>query len=144
MDVLLGLVCEDAHPDARGNLDVRGVFSDLYAPSFPAVQDRLVLVLTLEWDRRDEGRFRFRVDLTSPGGEVTATVDGESDVTPRPDGRPPPRTPLVMPMEEIVFPEPGPYRFRVRMKGETLEGPVLYLVEQEEAPRGPSLELVDG
>ena len=41
----------------------------------------------------------------------------------------------------MVFPEPGPYRFRVRMKGQELDGPVLYLVEREEAPEGPSLQL---
>ena len=39
-----------------------------------------------------------------------------------------------MPVEEAIFPRPGPYRFVVRMKGQTFPGPSLYLVEADEAP----------
>lgn len=134
MELLLGLVCDDARTTPEGKIDVRGVFNDLYAPGFPAKQERMVLVLAVEWDREDEGRYRFRVDLEGPADKPSLTVDGHSDVEPRPASRPPPRTRLIMPLEEVVFPEPGRYRFRVRMKGRTFQGPSLHLVEREEAP----------
>lgn len=135
MRILAAAVCDHAVPAADGKLNLHGVFHDLYAAGFPARQDRMTLVLTLEWDRHDEGRHNFRVDVRDPDGRPTLTVEGESEVTPTPAGRPPPRTPLVMPLEDIVFPVPGRYEFEVRVKGHVFPGPTLFLVEvKEEAP----------
>lgn len=136
MELLLGLVCDDARTTDEGKLDVQGIFNDLYAPGFPAKQDRMVLVLAIEWDRRDQGRFQFRVDLNGPDGSTSLTVDGHTEVDRRPPERPPARTRLVMPLEDVIFPRAGKYRFEVRMKGETFPGPTLHLVEQEAAPEG--------
>ena len=134
MQLLLALVCDEAGLNPEGKLDVHGVFNDLYAPGFPAKQDRMVLVLVVEWDRADQGRYRFRVDLEDDTGKPTLSVEGYSDVDPRPEDRPPARTRLVMPLEEVVFPGPGAYTFQLRMKGRTLQGPSIYLVEAAEAP----------
>lgn len=134
MELVLGLVCDDARATPEGKLDVQGVFNDLYAPGFPAKQDHMVLVLAMEWDRDDQGRFQFRVDLKGPDGRPSLTVDGHTEVDRRPPERPPARTRLVMPLEEVVFPEAGTYRFEVRMKGRTFEGPALHLVEQDAPP----------
>lgn len=137
MELLLGLVCDDAQTTAEGKLDVQGIFNDLYAPGFPAKQDRMVLVIAMEWDREDQGRFQFRVDLTGPEGRPSLTVDGHTEVDRRPPDRPPARTRLVMPLEDVVFPRPGTYRFEVRMKGQTFPGPSLHLVEQDAPPAAP-------
>jgi hypothetical protein len=134
MQLLLALVCDQANVTPEGKLDVHGVFNDLYAPGFPAKQERMVLALVVEWDREDQGRFRFRVDLEDEDGKPTLSVEGYSDVDPRPADRPPPRTRLIMPLEEVVFPRPGAYTFRLSMKGQTLPGPSIYLVEAAEAP----------
>ena len=98
MQLLLALVCDDAALNPEGKLDVHGVFNDLYAPGFPAKQEHMVLALVVEWDREDEGRFRFRVDLEDEDGKPTLSVEGYSDVDARPADRPPPRTRLVMPL----------------------------------------------
>jgi hypothetical protein len=37
-----------------------------------------------------------------------------------------------MPLEGIVFPRAGQYQFRVKVKGQTLDGPSLYLMEAPE------------
>ena len=135
MRLLASALCDQASAGPDGKLEMRGVFHDLYAPGFPARQERMVLVLAVEWDREDEGRYSFRIDVTGPDGRPTLTVEGQSDVTPRPPDRPPPRTRLAMPLEEVVFPVPGRYDFQVRLKGRTLQGPTLYLVEtKEEGP----------
>jgi hypothetical protein len=132
--LLLALVCDDASINSEGKLDVHGVFNDLYAPAFPAKQARMVLVLVVEWDREDEGRHRFRLDLEDETGKATLSVEGYSDVDRRPPDRPPPRTRLVMPLEEVVFPRSGEYSFRIRMKGRSLPGPSLHLVEAAAPP----------
>ena len=132
MRILTAAACDHAAPTPDGKLDLHGVFHDLYAPGFPARQDRMTLVLTLEWDRSDDGRHAFRINIRDPEGRPSLTVEGESKVTPAPAGRPPPRTRLVMPLENVVFPVPGRYEFEVKVKGNVFSGPTLYLVEVEE------------
>lgn len=134
MHLQLALICDDAREGPEGKLDVHGVFHDLYAPGFPAKQERMVLVLVVEWARSDQGRFKFRVDLEGPEGKATLTLDGHTDVDPRDPDRPPARTRLVMPLEEVIFPRPGRYDFTVRVKGRKLRGPSLHLVETGGGP----------
>ena len=129
MDLQLALVCDDARDTPDGKLDVHGVFHDLFAPGFPARQDRMVLVVAVEWDRSDDGRFRFRVDLVDADDRPSLTVEGETDVDRRGPDRPPARTRLIMPLENVVFPQPGAYRFLVRVKGRVFDGPTLHLLE---------------
>lgn len=136
MDVQLALVCDDARMRPDGKMDVDGVFNDLAAPGFPARQDRMVLVTAIEWDRSDQGRNKFKVDLKGPDGKLSLTVEGETDVDPRPAHRPPPRTRLILPLENVVFPQAGRYRFEIRVKGQTLPGPSIFLMEGEPAGEG--------
>jgi len=136
MELQLALVCDDARTTPEGKLDVHGVFNDLYAPGFPAKQQHMVLVLTLEWDRTDSGRILFKVELTDPAGRPTLTVEGQSDVDLRPADRPPARTRLILPLEEVIFPTAGRYQFNVKVKGRTFAGPSLHLVDTTEAPEG--------
>lgn len=130
MKLLLALLCEDASVNSLGRLDIHGVLNDLSAPGFPARQDRMVLVLVIEWGGDDQGRFALRVDLIAPDGKPSVTVNGHTDVDRRAPGRPPARTQLVMPLETIIFPVAGAYSFRVRVKGQDMDGPTLHLQEQ--------------
>ncbi len=131
MNLQFALFCEDAQETADGKLDVRGILHELSAPGFPALQERMVLVLVVEWDRKDQGRYGLKAELVSPSGQVVLTVDGHSEVDLRPKSRPPARTRLVMPLEKVVFPLPGRYHLRVMVKGERFRGPSLYLQELE-------------
>lgn len=133
MRILAAHFCEEAHVDEAGKLHVHGIFFDRAAPGFPAQQDRMVLVLVVEWDAEDQGRYRFRLDLDGGGDKPSFTIDGHTDVGRRPGDLTPPRTVLIMPVENTVFPHPGLYRLVIRVKGETLPGPTLHLVETAEA-----------
>jgi hypothetical protein len=129
MHVQLAFVCDEASMTPDGKMDVRGLFNDLAAPGFPAKQDRMVLVTTIEWDPGDEGRNAFRVDLLGPDGRPSLTVDGHTEVERRAHDRPPPRTRLILPLEGVVFPQPGRYTFEIRVRGRKLRGPSLFLME---------------
>ena len=135
MQLQIAVLCDHASTNPEGKLDVHGIFNDLYAPGFPAQQDRMVLVLQIEWDHDDHGRYQFRADLLDPAGQPALSVDGHTDVDSRPLDRPPPRTRLVLPLDQVVFPAPGRYRVRIRLKGKELEGPSLYLVSAAEPAR---------
>ena len=132
--------CDDAQEGPGGKLEARGIFHDLLAPGFPALQERMVLVMVMEWGQKDRGRYGFKAELVDPDGTVVLTVDGHSEVEPRPPDKPLPRTRLIMPLEQVVFPKPGRYHLRVIVKGERFRGPSLYLQESEEA--GASVEEV--
>ena len=129
LDLQLAFFCDQAHEAHEGKLDIQGIFHDLFAPGFPATQERMVLVLVLDWDRTDKGQYQLKAELVAPDGKVVLTVDGHSDVEPRPAGRPPARTRIVMPIEKAVFPKPGRYHLRVIVKGQRFRGPTLHLVE---------------
>ena len=131
MELQLALFCDDAQETPDGKLDIRGVFHDLFAPGFPAMQERMVLILVLDWGKSDQGQYNMKAELVAPDGSVVLTVDGHSEVTPVPAGAPPPRTRLVMPLEKAVFPKPGKYHLRVMVKGKRFKGPSLHLVEMD-------------
>jgi hypothetical protein len=131
MHVHLALVCDDAQMRPDGKMDVQGVFNDLAAPSFPARQDRMVLVTTIEWESGEEGRIPFRVDLVGPTGRPSLTVDGHTEVERRNPSLPPPRTRLILPLEGVVFPQAGLYSFQIRALGRKLRGPSIFLMETE-------------
>lgn len=134
MHLQLALICDHAAATPEGKLDIHGVFNDLFAPGFPAKQARMVLVLALEWDRTDEGRHKFKVELLDPMGKPSLTVEGDTEVDRRPVGRPPARTRVILPLEDVVFPVPGRYTFDLRVKGKRLKGPSLYLIETDQLP----------
>jgi hypothetical protein len=129
MQLRFSAICEDARPTPDGKLDVHGVYHDLSAPGFPAKQEHLVLVLVLEWDREDHGRYLFKADLEDAAGKPSLTVEGETEVHRPAPGSPPARSQLIMPLDGVVFPRAGQYQFRVKVKGHTFEGPSLYLME---------------
>jgi hypothetical protein len=131
MKLLLGLVCDRASLDGQGRLHVQGQYLDLYAPGFPAKHD-LTLVLVLEWPRSDRGRYTFVVELTGPDGKPSLRGEGFTEVVATDPSGPRARTTYVQPLEDVVFPTPGEYRFRVRVKGDWHEGPVLYLWKTDE------------
>lgn len=131
MELLFAFLCDEALEDPTGKLDVRGIFHDLFAPGFPAMQESMTLVLVVEWGRTDQGRFAIKVELVSPDGQVVLTVDGHSEVDTRPAQSAPARTRLVMPLEKVVFPRPGRYHLRVIVKGKRLRGPSLHVMKIE-------------
>jgi hypothetical protein len=138
MELQFAFFCDEAQEVPGGKLDARGIFHELYASGFPAMQEAMVLVLVIDWDRKDQGRFGLKAELVAPEGSIVLTVDGHSDVEPRPKDRPPARTRLVMQLEKVPFPTPGKYHLRVKVKGERFRGPSLFLaeIEEEEAGQG--------
>lgn len=128
----ISFFCDDAQTGADGKLDATGIYNELYARSFPARQDRLCLVCVVQWQCEDDGRKQFTIDLNDPSGTSIFTVDGYTDITSRPRSRPPARTHLVLPMTNVVFPEPGVYRTMVELDGTTSSGAALYLTHTDE------------
>jgi hypothetical protein len=120
--------CESAETAANGKLDLRGIYNELYAPGFPARQEHLILAGVVEWNREDHGTQPFKIDLMDPDGSEIFTIDGHSEVEARPQTRPPSKTHLILPLENLIFQQAGTYPAKVQIGGETIEGPSLYLM----------------
>tara|TARA_B100000427_G_scaffold285858_1_gene259531 strand:- start:563 stop:859 length:297 start_codon:yes stop_codon:yes gene_type:complete len=94
----------------------------------------MVLVIVIEWDREDHGRYRFQVTLdheTEPFSE--RVLDVETEVRKPTAFEAGAKTPVIVPMHEVLFPHSGQYTFRIKAKGKTIDGPGVYLVEVPEA-----------
>lgn len=123
MDLILSLACEFARARPDGRLDVRGAFNELQAPGFPAAQDRMTVVFVMEWGPSEHGRHAFTADLVDEDDRKVLTIEGHTDVQPRPpaEGRAPPQTRLIMELERVIFPHPGRYRFILRLGSDVRE-----------------------
>lgn len=130
------LFCTDASAGPDGKLNIHGVFNDLRAPDFPARQDQMVLAGIVEWDRHEQGRIPFRIDLIDPEGMSIFTIEGHTDVESQPQSGAPARTQFVLPLKNVMFPVPGRYQIRMDFDGHKTTGPSMYLLrssdEQEE------------
>lgn len=121
MILRLAAVCETAHERPDGRLDLIGVFSELNAPGFPAMQDRMTVVFIVEWEPDEAGQLPLRADLIDERGRKLLTIQGHTDVEARGADRAPPQTRLIMPLEKVVFPAPGRYRFELIAGGDVAD-----------------------
>ncbi len=122
------LFCRDAGTGPDGKMDIHGIFNELLAADFPAKQDRMVLAGIIEWNAEVRGKVPFKMDLMDPEGLSIFTIDGHTDVEPKPPSRAPAKTQFVLPMTDVMFPVPGRYQMRVEINGEVLQGPSMHLM----------------
>lgn len=132
MNLVLSLACEQAEARPDGKLDITGIFNELSAPGFPAAQDRMTVVFIVEWSAEETGKQPLRADLLDESGRTVLTIKGHTQVEPRGDGAPA-HTRLIMPLEDVRFPEPGRYRFRFTAGGAAAEAFSIYLHHHEPA-----------
>ncbi len=122
------LFCENAGVGPDGKLSIHGIFNELRAPDFPALQDKMVLVGIVEWQRDLDGRIPFAVDLNDPGGVSIFSIEGHTDVEARPASKAPAKTQLILPLKNVMFPAPGHYRTQININGSELSGPSMHLL----------------
>ncbi|HEX7051557.1 MAG TPA: hypothetical protein VF188_15225 [Longimicrobiales bacterium] len=132
MELILACACDDARVRDDGKIDIRGIFNELYAPGFPAMQDRMTVVLMVEWGREQSGRIPLRADLVDDAGRAVFTIEGHTDVELRGDARAPAQTRLILPVEEVVFPHAGQYHFEFSADGATSRAFSLFVGERQE------------
>jgi hypothetical protein len=118
MDLTLAVTCEEARERPDGRMDVVGVFNELGAPGFPALQDRMTLVLVMEWAAGEAGRQALRADLLDEADQRILTIEGHTDVTARREEGARAQTRLILLLERVVFPHAGRYHFDLIAAGD--------------------------
>ncbi|HEX6307029.1 MAG TPA: hypothetical protein VFZ69_02510 [Longimicrobiales bacterium] len=129
MILRLAALCEDARERPDGRLDLAGIFNELTAPGFPAMQDRMTVVFIVEWSTGETGELPLRADMVDETGRKLLTIQGHTHVDPRGTGRAPAQTRLIMPLEKVVFPRPGHYRFELLAGGDVADACSLFVGE---------------
>jgi hypothetical protein len=127
MILRLSTVCEAAHERPDGRVDLVGVFNELSAPGFPALQERMTVVFIVEWEAGESGRLPLRADMIDEQGRKLLTIQGHTDVDERSSDRAPAQTRLVMPLDKVVFPKPGRYRFELIAGGHVADACAFYV-----------------
>jgi len=117
MKVLYALLCEQAQERHDGRLDVHGVFHQLYAPAFPAQQERMTLAVAVEWEPQERGKIDFSIELMDPSRSPALSITGHTDVSDLQPFQGPPQTRLIMPLDGVVFPAEGTYVFELAVGG---------------------------
>jgi hypothetical protein len=130
MELILSLACDSAQVRPDGKVDVAGIFYELYAPGFPAAQARMSVLFLLEWEPTEQGRYEFAADLVDDEGSKVLTIEGHTDVEARPQGRAPAQTRILLPLENVVFPHAGRYRFMLKVGGRVRPAFAMFVGEQ--------------
>ena len=130
MELILALACDQATIRDDGKLDVRGVFNELGAPGFPASQDNMTVVFVIEWTAAEAGTQPLRADLLDQDDTMILTIQGQTEVDARAPDQPPAQTRVVLPLEKVVFPHPGRYRFRLRAGAEVREALPMFVAHR--------------
>ncbi len=131
MELKLAVVCEAARERPDGRLDIIGVFDELHAPAFPAVQERMTVVFIMEWSAGESGSQPFRADLVHASGRKILGLEGHTVVHAPGAGRA--VTKLVQPLEKVVFPAAGDYHFDLVAGGNIVAAAGVRLTESEPA-----------
>lgn len=129
MKLLYALLCEDGTERPDGRLDVHGVFHQLYAPGFPAQQDRMTLAVAVEWEPHERGRIEFSIELVDPSRSPVLSITGHTEVADPQPMQGPPQTRVVMPLENVVFPAEGSYAFELVVNGDRQRLAPLHLIK---------------
>jgi hypothetical protein len=129
MNIRLAVFCDQATERPDGRLDVAGIFDELAAPGFPAMQERMTVALVIEWDATEAGRQPLRADLVDDDETRILTIQGHTDVTAPGDDRRPARTRLVLPLERVIFPHEGRYHLDLIAGGESARACSLFVME---------------
>ena len=126
MQLKLAVVCDEARQRPDGKVDLLGVFDELAAPGFPAVQEKLTVVFIVEWEADEIGRQPLRADLVHDDDTKVLTIQGHAEV-----GGHGARllSRLVMPIENVIFPHAGAYHFELVAGGHSVRACSLHLVE---------------
>jgi Family of unknown function (DUF6941) len=109
----LGAIADEATVGAGDKLDVQGVFDTIFAESFPAIHARMVLVVRLQLEPRDDARERrVRVRLVDERGRRLFEQTARLEVGRVLPGHLP-ATNLICQLRNTTFHGPGRYHFLI-------------------------------
>jgi hypothetical protein len=109
MELKLFLAADYANITREGKLNVMGIFDNIYAPSFPVRHSSMHLVIKLIAELGEPGQPRdFSVKLLDEDANQVFDLSGKLQIPVGERGRVP-EVNLVLALNDVIFPKPGPY-----------------------------------
>lgn len=129
MKVTLCTCADFASSDARGKLNLMGIFDNIAMNTFPGAHARMVFVVRVLFEYADsESTKKFEVQLRSPNGNKVLELQGEVRIGTIQPGAFLTRN-LVFQLEGVPFERSGTYTFHVRADDKQLAELPLLLVK---------------
>ncbi|MEM7280415.1 MAG: hypothetical protein AAF438_02110 [Pseudomonadota bacterium] len=110
--------CDEAETTDDGKLNATGIFDELYAPGFPAQQERVVLAGVATWNRDDDGDKSIRIDIVGPEQKCIFSIEAVTTIDERPEDRAPAKSHFIFPLEKLTFDSAGDYQVQVTVGDE--------------------------
>lgn len=132
MDVPLAIAARRWDANDDGTLNIYGVFDEMSAPGKPCVVDHMLIVVSVSGDMAEVNHKRsISIPLIAPDGEEIGSATREF-VLPRPhrDGSRP-HMRLGFELRDVLFPEPGPYHFSIKIDNDVKRTIPLYINVRE-------------
>jgi hypothetical protein len=135
MNVLM-LVADYAKITGDGRVNVLGIFNQIKAVQFPARHHSLWLIakISLEIGERAIAR-PFEIRLLDQDGSSAFDLEGELPFQQVSDGFSP-EVNIILPINNLVFPGPGIYDFRLYINGESKASVPIQVVQVDQPKSG--------
>ena len=133
MNVVM-LVADYANLTGDGRVNVLGIFNQIRASNFPARHHSMWLIAKVSLDIGERAVTRpFEIRLLDEDSNSAFDLEGDLPFHQSESGMPP-EINIVLPLNNLVFPQPGIYNFRLYIN-EELKGSVPIQVVQVEQPK---------
>lgn len=128
MNILVAVLCDAATQDSSSKLNVLGAFDTIYAPQLPAVHPQCAVALRVTFGTGEEGQHKLALNfINADGRSIMPPLEMPLTVT-LPDGAHFLSVNLVLSLQQMQFPEAGPYSVDIRLDGRS-QGSIPLLVK---------------
>jgi hypothetical protein len=122
-------ICDHAFRTDSGKACIIGIFTYIWAPSFPAKHPQMVIAI--QFQGKPHEVFVPKIEIGRPNGDVLGRIEGDS-LTCDPEGG----AFLVATMVGTPFPEPGRYTVKVLAAGRPLATQSFQVHKMAQPPAG--------
>ena len=110
MKLIFAITADCANLTGDGKLNVMGVFTDINATSFPVRHPSIHLIVKFGVELGEQGQRSVHVLLRDPDGNELLKLSSDVNIPQTKVGRTA-EVNLILVLNNIVFPHPGPYQF---------------------------------
>jgi hypothetical protein len=113
MNVKYSFVCDAANISQTGNINVLGIFKNIFSSQFPCAHPKFTYVANIEFHRTEIGKHKFKITfIDEDGKKLIPSIDSEIDVQPQ-NPFENPWTNFLFEFANINFPKAGIYEINL-------------------------------
>jgi hypothetical protein len=116
--------CDAANIDSSGKISALGIFTNINAQQFPAIQPAMTFVTCIEGRKSESGQHPFRINfIDDDGNDIMPPMQGEIDIAQNSSN-----ANIIVNLNAITFPKPGTYSMDLVIDNQVLASESLNVV----------------